>query len=99
MFDIDGWTGVYVSRGRLQEVIPPTILSRQHRQTSVLSLTDEIHEREISSQLGTDVAFVPHVASWFQGIHQTISILLNRENDVTEYQKHVSVTLRRVEVD
>lgn len=43
------------------------------------SLTDHIHEREISSQLGTDVAFIPHVASWFQGIHQTISIPLNRE--------------------
>ena len=33
------------------------------------SLTDHIHEREISRQLGTDVAFVPHVAVWFQGIH------------------------------
>ncbi|KAI9826981.1 MAG: Protein arg-6, mitochondrial [Sarea resinae] len=43
------------------------------------SLTDHIHEREISSQLGTSVAFVPHVAVWFQGIHHTISIPLNRE--------------------
>jgi N-acetyl-gamma-glutamyl-phosphate reductase/acetylglutamate kinase len=33
------------------------------------SLTDHIHEREISSQLGVEVAFVPHVAVWFQGIH------------------------------
>lgn len=33
------------------------------------SLTDHIHEREISSQLGTPVAFIPHVAVWFQGIH------------------------------
>ena len=33
------------------------------------SLTDHIHEREISNQLGIDVAFVPHVAVWFQGIH------------------------------
>lgn len=33
------------------------------------SLTDHIHEREISRQLDTDVAFVPHVAVWFQGIH------------------------------
>ena len=33
------------------------------------SLTDHIHEREISSQLGLDVAFIPHVAVWFQGIH------------------------------
>ena len=33
------------------------------------SLTDHIHEREISKQLGIDVAFIPHVAVWFQGIH------------------------------
>lgn len=41
------------------------------------SLTDHIHEREISSQLQQDVAFIPHVAAWFQGIHHTISIPLN----------------------
>ena len=33
------------------------------------SLTDHIHEREISTQLGHSVAFIPHVAVWFQGIH------------------------------
>lgn len=33
------------------------------------SLTDHIHEREISSQLDTSIAFIPHVAVWFQGIH------------------------------
>lgn len=38
------------------------------------SLTDHIHEREISSQLGMEVAFMPHVAQWFQGISHTISI-------------------------
>lgn len=43
------------------------------------SLTDHIHEREISSQLGTDVAFVPHVAVWFAGIHHTISIPLAQQ--------------------
>lgn len=43
------------------------------------SLTDHIHEREISTQLGTSIAFVPHVAVWFQGIHHTISIPLNKE--------------------
>ncbi|KAL9006277.1 MAG: hypothetical protein Q9188_000934, partial [Gyalolechia gomerana] len=41
------------------------------------SLTDHIHEREISSQLGREVAFVPHVAVWFQGIHHTISLPLS----------------------
>ncbi|KAK3071907.1 Protein arg-6, mitochondrial [Teratosphaeriaceae sp. CCFEE 6253] len=43
------------------------------------SLTDHIHEREISAQLGTEVAFIPHVAVWFAGIHHTISIPLARE--------------------
>lgn len=38
------------------------------------SLTDHIHEKEISRHLGLDVAFTPHVAQWFQGITHTISI-------------------------
>lgn len=42
------------------------------------SLTDHIHEREISAQLGHSVAFSPHVAVWFQGIHHTINIPLNK---------------------
>ena len=33
------------------------------------SLTDHIHEREMSRQLGTEIGFIPHVAVWFQGIH------------------------------
>ncbi|WPG97955.1 N-acetyl-gamma-glutamyl-phosphate reductase (arg-6) [Acrodontium crateriforme] len=40
------------------------------------SLTDHIHEREISAQLNQEVAFIPHVAVWFAGIHHTISIPL-----------------------
>ena len=43
------------------------------------SLTDHIHEKEISTQLGVEVAFVPHVAVWFQGITHTISIPLEEE--------------------
>ncbi|KAI0012086.1 Aspartate/glutamate/uridylate kinase [Xylariaceae sp. FL0662B] len=42
------------------------------------SLTDHIHEKEISNQLGLDVGFIPHVAVWFQGIHHTINIPLNK---------------------
>ena len=42
------------------------------------SLTDHIHEKEISSQLGKEVAFIPHVAVWFQGIHHSINIPLNK---------------------
>ncbi|KAI9809349.1 MAG: Protein arg-6, mitochondrial [Sarcosagium campestre] len=43
------------------------------------SLTDHIHEKEVSRQLGVSVAFIPHVAVWFQGIHHTISIPLSHE--------------------
>ncbi|EDO02630.1 hypothetical protein SS1G_05107 [Sclerotinia sclerotiorum 1980 UF-70] len=43
------------------------------------SLTDHIHEREISTQLGVEVAFIPHVAVWFQGIHHSISIPLKEK--------------------
>ncbi|ODV61108.1 protein that is processed in the mitochondrion to yield acetylglutamate kinase and N-acetyl-gamma-gl [Ascoidea rubescens DSM 1968] len=40
------------------------------------SLTDHVHEKEISSQLGIEVGFMPHVAQWYQGITLTISIPL-----------------------
>lgn len=40
------------------------------------SLTDHIHEREISTHLGTRVNFTPHVAQWFEGITHTINIPL-----------------------
>lgn len=43
------------------------------------SLTDHVHEREISTQLKTPIAFIPHVAVWFQGIHHTINIPLAKE--------------------
>ncbi|CAN3375556.1 hypothetical protein DIURU_005708 [Diutina rugosa] len=42
------------------------------------SLTDHIHEREISNKLGFDVAFMPHVAQWFQGISHTVSIPIKK---------------------
>ncbi|KAI2605144.1 Aspartate/glutamate/uridylate kinase [Hypoxylon fragiforme] len=42
------------------------------------SLTDHVHEKEISSQLGVDVGFIPHVAVWFQGIHHTINLPLKK---------------------
>lgn len=43
------------------------------------SLTDHIHEREIGAQLGHEVAFIPHVAVWFAGIHHTISLPLKEK--------------------
>lgn len=51
------------------------------------ALTDHIHEREISYQLGHQVNFMPHVGSFFQGIALTINIPLNttmNEKDIHE---------------
>ncbi|KAI9481167.1 MAG: Aspartate/glutamate/uridylate kinase [Benjaminiella poitrasii] len=42
------------------------------------SLTNHIHEREVSYQLGTPVNFIPHVASWFQGIALTVNVPLDK---------------------
>lgn len=42
------------------------------------SLTDHIHEREISTHLGNQVSFIPHVAQWFQGITLSISVPLSK---------------------
>jgi len=37
------------------------------------ALTGHIHEREIGFHTGVDVAFMPHVAPFFQGIHLTVT--------------------------
>lgn len=42
------------------------------------TLTNHIHEREISTRLGHEVAFIPHVGQWFQGISLTISIPIKK---------------------
>ncbi|KAK9325716.1 hypothetical protein V1517DRAFT_313247 [Lipomyces orientalis] len=42
------------------------------------ALTDHIHEREVSTRLGTNVSFIPHVGQWFQGITLTVSIPLGK---------------------
>lgn len=43
------------------------------------SMTDHIHEREISYHLNTQAFFIPHVAQWFQGITHSINIPLSRK--------------------
>ncbi|KAI9596153.1 Aspartate/glutamate/uridylate kinase [Syncephalis fuscata] len=40
------------------------------------SLTNHIHEHEVSHRLGRPIAFIPHVASWFQGISLTVHVPL-----------------------
>ncbi|KDO29216.1 hypothetical protein SPRG_05439 [Saprolegnia parasitica CBS 223.65] len=45
---------------------------------------EHIHEKEVSHQLGTRVAFMPHVAPWFQGIHLTLSLQLAHDSTMSE---------------
>jgi len=42
------------------------------------SLTNHMHEREVSAQLGVPVEFMPHVAPHFRGISLTANLWLNR---------------------
>lgn len=59
------------------------------------SLTDHIHEREAGHQLSrllpdgnaVKVAFIPHVAPWFQGIISTLSAPLSKKMTSREVKK------------
>lgn len=45
------------------------------------TLADHVHEREVSAQLGRQVHFHPHVASWFRGISLTVSVVMQQPQD------------------
>jgi N-acetyl-gamma-glutamyl-phosphate reductase/acetylglutamate kinase len=63
VFGVSGYSGAGTKPSPKNDV--------KHLENNLIpySLTDHIHEKEISAQLGSDVAFIPHVAVWFQGIH------------------------------
>lgn len=42
------------------------------------ALTNHIHEREVSAQLGVPVEFMPHVAPHFRGITMTVNLWLQQ---------------------
>ncbi len=42
------------------------------------ALTDHMHEREVSAQLGVPVEFMPHVAPHFRGITMTVNLWLSQ---------------------
>ncbi|WP_395681878.1 N-acetyl-gamma-glutamyl-phosphate reductase [Dokdonella sp.] len=44
------------------------------------SLTDHLHEREVTRQLGVPVEFMPHVAPHFRGITMTVNLWLRRSS-------------------
>ncbi len=55
------------------------------------ALTDHLHEREVTRQLGVPVEFMPHVAPHFRGITMTINLWLQqamkREDVVALYRE------------
>jgi len=55
------------------------------------ALTEHMHEREVSAQLGVPVEFMPHVAAHFRGITMTVNLWLQqprkREDILAHYRK------------
>jgi len=50
---------------------------RLHDNLLPYSLSGHVHEKEVGNQLGRDIRFIPHVASFFRGIALTISARLS----------------------
>ena len=48
------------------------------------ALTDHMHEREVSRQLGVPVEFMPHVAPHFRGITMTVNLWLQQAAKVED---------------
>jgi N-acetyl-gamma-glutamyl-phosphate reductase len=48
------------------------------------ALTDHMHEREVSRQLGVPVEFMPHVAPHFRGITMTVNLWLQQPAKVED---------------
>ncbi|KAL1893418.1 Protein arg-6, mitochondrial [Ceratocystis pirilliformis] len=70
VFGVSGYSGAGTKPS------PKNDTENLHDNMLPYSLTDHIHEREISAHIGASVAFSPHVASWFRGIQATIHIPL-----------------------
>ena len=48
------------------------------------ALTGHVHEREVATQLGCPIFFMPHVAPFFRGLTVTVSVALARAATVAE---------------
>ncbi|WP_045727795.1 N-acetyl-gamma-glutamyl-phosphate reductase [Xanthomonas sp. GPE 39] len=51
------------------------------------ALTDHLHEREVSTQLGVPVEFMPHVAPHFRGITMTVNLWLQQPMKLDAVQR------------
>ena len=70
-FGVSGWSGAGTTPSRKND---PVALKDN---LMPYALTGHIHEREVSTQLGSDVFFMPCVSPNFRGIQLTISAKLN----------------------
>ncbi len=78
VFGVSGYSGAgkTPSRKNDPEVLRDNLLP--------YALADHVHEREVSFQLGRDIRFLPHVASFFRGITLTVSAELHETFTVAE---------------
>lgn len=72
VFGISGYSGAGTKPS------PKNDINHLNNNLIPYSLTDHIHEREISTRMKTRVNFNPHVAQWFEGIALTVNIPLSR---------------------
>jgi N-acetyl-gamma-glutamyl-phosphate reductase common form len=91
IFGVSGYSGAGTSPSAKNDTV------RLADNLLAYGLSGHIHEREISHQLTPlgarrGVAFHPHVAPWFRGIHQTISVPLaqpvTRDAALERYQRY-----------
>lgn len=80
VFGVSGYSGAGTSPSRNNDI---KIL-----QDNLIpyALTDHIHEREVVRTLNHPLRFSPHVASFFRGIHLTISGKLNKPKSALELE-------------
>jgi N-acetyl-gamma-glutamyl-phosphate reductase len=85
-FGVSGWSGAGTTRSDKNN---PELLRDN---LMPYALTNHVHEREVSAQLGFPVEFMPHVAPHFRGITMTVNLWLQqplkREEIVALYQQH-----------
>ncbi|KAF0691049.1 Aste57867_17661 [Aphanomyces stellatus] len=79
VFGVSGYSGAGTG------LSPNNDLHVLHDNLIAYKSVQHIHENEVSHQLGTRVAFMPHVAPWFQGIHLTLSMQL-KDPSLTQAQ-------------
>jgi N-acetyl-gamma-glutamyl-phosphate reductase len=75
VFGVSGFSGAGKTPSRKND---PEVL---HDNLLPYSLTDHLHEQEVSHCLQRDVRFLPHVASFFRGISLTIALELDQAVD------------------